>query len=232
MVNDLIFKPAKKDNIVNREFLTKLIRLDISSKEKFQSTKKHLSEYLALKKTVSSGKIYHNLEQQNQEVIKLSHLIDKENFKIKEVEEKNIRKFLQKQKLESNIDFTSTKNFIQVGLNMILVEEPIRSLWNTGNGTIYMPVKENLENQFEIKAISIPPVEIRVNVSDKQVLHHNLDTLQTKLLRFTIGKDLITDTIVKLDISTDKYWLPDVIIQDAQSIPLGVGIKSITNITS
>ena len=58
-----------------------------------------------------------------------------------------------------------------------------------------------------------------------------MNALSSKTVEFTIPKADIKEEIVKIFIKTDKLWLPNSIIDREEIVPVGIGLKLVTNLS-
>lgn len=216
---------------MNIQFIKNAInKKDSSVKEKIDLLIEYYSYYKKLKNSLKNGTIFFQLEKQNESLSNLMKKIkDDDLVLIEKLFTEDVKDFLKKMKLKNSLEFKEKDDFIQIGENFVLVKEPIEGLWTTGKASIYMPMKLNENNRFRIDLFSIPPLKFEIYFEGKIVKKESIDMLSSKTVDFTIKKSDVIDKIAKLSIKTNKFWLPNLIIERDEKIPIGIGLKSITN---
>ena len=188
-----------------------------------------LSKYFKnLQNGINSGKIFNELENQN---LKIENLLNKlsnnDLLLIEKLYSLDVKEFLGKQKLVKTLDFDKEIGLKQVGLNSIFLRKPIIGLWTTGKAAFFLPTKKNTKCKISISLYSIPPLKVTIGFEKKVIKTLSMPKLSTKTIDFTVNKNEIKDYVSELFITTDKLWLPNVILDIPESISLGIGVKSI-----
>ena len=214
---DLFKKILDDTSEQNRNFLEKLTQLF------------HLLKfYKNFRKGLSSKEIFHELPTQNQHITAIVNNLQKDSKLIDKLFTTDVKKFLNTQKLEKNIDFDKRKNSIQIGLNTIYVDKPISGLWTTGMATFYIPTRTDLNNNLSITLRSITPLKVDIGFNKIKLKTLFMPKLSTKTVDLHIPSQKINESVSEIFISTDKLWLPNIILGTKKSLTLGIGIKSIS----
>jgi len=211
--------------------LFKKIICDTSENKNFSAKLKQLISLLKFynnfRKGISSGKIYHELTKQNQSIIKIKNQLEKDSELIDNLLNSDVKNFLQTKELENYLDFDKRKNSFQIGLNTIYIDKPISGLWTTGKATFYLPTRTDLNNKIKIELRSIPPVEVSIGIENDVLKNFMIPKLSSKEIIINIPINKIHEKVSEIFISTDKLWLPNIILGTKKSLTLGIGIKSI-----
>lgn len=203
---------------------------NLTLKNKIKKLCEYYSYYRNLKNSLQDESLYSELEGQNEKITKLMNEFSEDDYLlINKLFNNEIKDFLKKQKLEKNLNFTKTRNFFQVGPNFVFVEEPVKALWTTGKGFLYMPTKPDSDNSFEIELFSIPPLNVEIGFENNIIKNLNFSSLVYKKISFVIDKSLVKEKISQIFVNTDKVWFPNSIMKREEIIPVGIGVISITN---
>jgi len=195
---------------------------------KFNAILKLWKYYNNLRKGLTSGKIYHFKPKQNPLISEIINNLKEDDLKLLDFLFKNdIEDFLSKKKLKSHLDFEQKINSLQRGYNTIFVEKPTSGLWTTGKATFYIPTKKEFRNKIAIKFHSIPPIQVTIYFEKKNVRTFNIQKLSTKEVDFVLEPSHITKPVSEISVTTDKLWLPNVVLGVKESLTLGICIKSI-----
>jgi len=176
---------------------------------------------------LSSGKIFHEISEQNTNLIETANHLKKESDLLEKIFTKDVKNFLKTKKLNQYLDFDNRNSSDQIGLNTIYVDKPISGLWTTGMATFYIPTKPKYNNKILINFRSITPLTVIIKFEKNDVKTIQIPKLSTKTVEITILPEKISDTVSEISISTDRLWLPNVILQTKKSLALGIGIQSI-----
>lgn len=213
--------------------LTKLVsQLFSDSKPSLSVLIKNLTTfyryYRNLNSGINSGKIYHQLTSQSQEFIKfVSCLTEDDTQLLNQIFKRNVEEFLTKTKLHTFLDFEKRIGTLQIGYNTIYIEKPKVGLWTTGKAIFYVPTKIDHVNKITIEIFSIPPLSVIIGFENEKITDVNISKLSTRKIEFTIDPSRITKNVSEIYITTDKLWLPNIILNVEESIKIGIGIKSI-----
>lgn len=185
--------------------------------------------YKNLQNGISSGKIYHNIKQQNHELSSLINRLKQEDFElIQQLFTRDVKEFLSSKELQSFIEFDKRTCSNQIGSNTIYVEKPTNGLWTTGRATFYIPTKRELTNKVSITLESITPVNVTIGYENKQVINVSMKKLTKKKVDFIIPLSEIKNLVSEIFITTDKLWHPEQIIMTKKSSMLGICVRSIS----
>jgi len=213
-------------------FKTIFARNDLTFKNKLSLLLEYYTYYRRLKKSLAEETLFHNVQKQNEYFKNFIQKLDETDYNlINRLFNDEVKIFLKKQKLKSSIDFKKNEDFIQMGENFVLVEEPMKGLWTTGKGAIFMPVKLQVDNTFRIDFFSIAPINVEINLEGSILKKFSMNRLSSKTVEFITPKKDIKEEIVKLFIKTDQLWLPNSIINREEIVPVGVGLKLVTNLS-
>jgi len=213
-------------------FLSNIILDDnISLRQKISKLKENYIFYRRLQQLLKKGTIYHSLEDKKITNDFLGHLTKEDHNLIKKIFEKNVKEFLKLGNLKNSLTFEADDDFRQIGYGTMLLQKPVRSLWTTGKALFYLPFMKDDDNKFKLEFFSIPPITISVRFEGKDIEKVHLGTLSSKSLEFVVNKEDFRDNVCKIEIITNKLWLPHKLSKSDEVILIGVGIKSIANIT-
>lgn len=187
-----------------------------------------LSYYKNFQNGLKNGKIYHELKTQNTKVEELiSKFSDNDLNLINTLFKMDVKNYLRTKKLCSKLDFDKRQASNQIGFNTVFIEKPIKGLWTTGKSTFYLPTKKGLQNKITIKLFSIAPVNVVIGFDGKEYKTLSIPKLSTKILEIRLLPKEIIDDISEISISTDKLWLPSVVLDFKESLTLGICVRSI-----
>jgi len=211
------------------KIIIEILHQDGNFFNKLKMLKEFLKYYNNFRRSLADGSIYHKLELQNSSVNEIIQTLSIEDFNLLDkLFKKDIENFLDKKKLNQYLDFDEKLSANQIGYNTIYLEKPIKGLWTTGMATFYMPTKMNFRNKFSAEFRSITPVKVTIGFEKKNVKTFTMPKLSTKKIEFIVEPAQITKQISEIFITTDKLWLPNVILEVNKSITLGIGIKAIS----
>lgn len=207
------------------DFLT---QSQISKRYKISTLFRFIKYYYNLQIGLRSGRIYHLLKNQNVEVESLINKISKQDLElIDTILGQSIKKMLTKTKISTDLDFTKKTGYSQLGYNSIYVDKPIAGFWTTGKATYYIPTKPGNTNRIMLEIFSIPPLQVTIGFENEIVRVLSVSALTTKKIEIILDPNKITTEISEIFISTDNFWLPNIITKMAEPIPLGICIRSI-----
>jgi len=196
--------------------------------KKIESTISLIKYYNNLRKGIKSGKIYLTNPNQNSELGELFTKFSTDDFKLMDtLFREDIKKFLNQIELKTYLNFDERIGSEQIGYNTIYVENPINGLWTTGKATFFLPTKKQLKNKFIIEFRSIPPINVTVRFEKTPIKNFSIPKLSSNKIEFTMDPSKIVEDISEITISTDKLWLPNVILEVEESLTIGIGVKSI-----
>ncbi|QUC64791.1 hypothetical protein NsoK4_00435 [Nitrosopumilus sp. K4] len=188
-----------------------------------------LSYYRNLLHGIKTMKIYHLIASQNNRIEQLTKSLSEQDYELIDLLlQKNVKTFLQTQKLENSLNFDKRDSSIQIGQNTIFVEKPIRGLWTTGKSTFFMPIIPNRINKIQMTFFSIAPLSVTVSfdgVSNKQI---DFQKLSTRTVDFSLNSNDCVESPIEISVVTDKLWFPNVVLNTPQSIPLGICIRQLS----
>jgi len=150
---------------------------------------------------------------------------------LKQLFEKDVKNIMEKNKLKTKINFESDEDFKQIGYGTIFVKGAIQGLWTTGKSTFYLPILKRKESKLKIELYTIPAIAVNISIEDNFERQISLTTLSSKSIFLTLPKDNSNEEVCQITIKTDKLWFPHKIIKSNEIVLLGVGIKSISNVT-
>lgn len=196
--------------------------------KKFKMMISLIKYYKNLQKGIETGNIYHKPKNQDSSLLELINRFSQNDLELMEFLFKDeIINFLEKRKLKQHIDFDEKIGTNQIGYNTIYVEKPIAGLWTTGKASFFLPTKKQLKNKFIIEFRSIPPINVTVRFEKTPIKNFSIPKLSSKKIEFTMDPSKIVKDISEITISTDKLWLPNVILEVEESLTIGIGVKSI-----
>ena len=183
--------------------------------------------YGNFRKSLSSGKIFHEIPEQNISLIETANQLKEESNLLEKIFTKDVKNFLKTKKLNQYLDFDNRNSSDQIGLNTIYVDKPISGLWTTGKASFFIPTKKEFNNKISIIFRSIAPVKVTIGFDYKDLKTFKMPKLSNKKIEIVLTPNEITNTVSEVYIMTDKFWLPNVILDVEESIRLGIGIVSI-----
>ena len=218
--------------MISSFILNVLRKKDASIFEKLHELKKYYQYYRNLTNSLKDGTLYHRKEEQNSSLEELIQKTSELDFAlVRNFLVEDVKKFLKGIKIKSTLNFSQPNDFIQVGFGAIFLTHPINSLWTTGKFTFYLPTKKGIDNNFKIEFFSIPPVKVEIGFEGNNEKKIEIGMLSTKSIELKIDSSKIKEDISEMYITTDNLWLSNKVIIQEKSVLLGVGIKSISNLT-
>lgn len=209
--------------------ILEILNQDGNFLKKLTVLKEFLKYYNNFRKGLADGRIYHKLELQNPKVNEIFEKLSPEDLNLLDkLFKKDIENFLERKKLKTSIDFDNRFNASQIGFNTIYLDKPIKGLWTTGMATFYLPTKKEFRNKFTLELRSIPPIIVNVGFERKNMKTVSIDKLTTKKIEFVVEPTQITKQISEIFITTDKLWLPNIVLEVNKSVTLGIGVKAIS----
>ena len=158
---------------------------NVSLKSKFNLIKNLILYFIRLEKAIYDNTIFSKEKSTVNSINKLFDAFDNNDYQIiDEVLTKNTKNFLKQFKLKNTLDFQNEKDFLQIGINTILLSQPVRGLWNTGKATFYLPILKNKENYLILEIFSIIPNKIFVG-QEKRLLE-TIEIKQFQTLRIEL----------------------------------------------
>lgn len=215
-----------------KSILNLFSRKDISVKEKLSRTNKLYFYYKSLKYYLDRDELFEKNNAQNLQFVELIKNNEQEILTIEKTLSNKIKNFLSNKELKPKLDFIEQEDFLQIGNNFLYAREPLEGLWNTGKAIFFMPTKLNFDNELEIEFVTIPPLKIEIGFEGKKIFSKEMTMLKSEKIRFKIHKHDINNAISEFYIKTDKFWFPNLISQEYDPIPVGVGIRSIENLSA
>jgi len=195
-------------------------------KQKLINIKELIQYYYRLEKGISNKSIFQSQNFNSVESKKLSNILESIDQKfIENFLTNNIKIFLRKLELKNKIEFKDKRDFLQVGMNTIFIQEPFKGLWTTGKATFYFPIDKKLKNNLTIEVFSIVPTVVIIGQERKILQKVPIKKFHTKKIQLPLNK--VEDDIVELFVDVEKRWRPNIITKKELEIPMGVNIKSI-----
>ena len=199
---------------------------DLTFEQKLNSIKNLIQYYYRLEMGILNKTIFELNNFDSNECKKVTgNLRDIDYQIITDLLTENTKKILQKFKLKNKINFNEKKDFFQVGINTIFINEPFKGLWTTGKATFYLPISKNVKNNLTMEVFSIIPTAIIIGQDNKILKKIFIKKIQTK--RIELPLDVTDNKIIELFVNVEKRWRPNVITKKSLEIPLGINIKSI-----
>lgn len=218
--------------MISSFILNVLRKKDANIFEKLHELKKYYQYYRNLTNSLKDGTLYQNRGGENSSVEEFFQKIDESDVVlVRNYLVEDVKKFLKEIKIKSILNFRQPNDFIQVGFGAIFLTSPIASLWTTGKFTFYLPTKKGIDNNFKIDFLSIPPVKVEIGFEGNNEKKIEIGMLSTKSIELKIDSSKVKEDISEMYISTDNLWLSNKVINQEKSVLLGVGIKSISNLT-
>ncbi len=182
--------------------------------------------YFRLEKGILNKKIFFTDDKNSNESGKLIKVLDPIDYQIiNEIFTENTKKFLRNLKLKNRIDFSSKKDFLQVGINTVFIHEPIKGLWTTGKATFYFPNLNGNVSKIIMEVFSVIPNTVFIGQDGIILRKIPINKIQTKKIVLPLNKT--DDKIIEIFIDVEKRWRPNVLIKNSYEIPMGVNIKSV-----
>ena len=195
--------------------------------EKGKILAKFLKYYQNFKHEISSGTIYHQLKNQNNESVNFAKKLTPDDLKLlDQLFRKDVKKYLEKRDLEKNLDFTKFIGVDQVGPNVVYIRLIFQGAVTIGKEEFYIPTKKGFVNQIILDIFNIAPLKLTVEFENHKLIEENLPKLKSKKFIFKIPPEQITNPVSGLWVSTDKLWLPSRFLK-RDPMPIGILVKSI-----
>jgi len=195
--------------------------------EKGKTLSKFLKYYLNLKHEISSGTIYHQLKNQNNEFVNFVEKLTPADLELlDQLFRKDVKKYLEKRDLEKNLDFTKFIGVNQVGPNVVYIGGTFQGAVTIGKEEFYIPTKKGFVNQIILDIFNFVPLKLTVEFENHKLIEENLPKLKSKKFIFKIPPEQITSPVSGLWVSTDKLWLPSRFLE-RDPMPVGILVKSI-----
>ena len=184
--------------------------------------------YLNLQREIKSGRIYHQLENQNNEFVNFARKLTSEDLKLfDKLFRQDVKKYLENTKVENNLDFTKLVGINQVNPNVFYAAGMFPGAITIGKTIFYLPTKIGLEHEINLNVFSFVPLTFQVEFENQKLAEEKLLKLKTRTFNFKILPKQITQSVSEFSISTDKLWLPSRFLK-RDPLPAGVVIKSIS----
>ncbi len=197
----------------------------------FNEIKKLLSYiryYNNLNYGIRSNKIYHKIENQNEEYDNFLKNLKKEDLNLfDKLFRIDIKDFLSKSNLLEKLEFDRKIGLSQVGYNTIFVKEPNFGLWTTGRATFFIPTKKEKINRIVVELFTIPPLTVTVGLENLPLQTTRMKKLSKRKIEIQVKSSIITDMVSELFVNTDTLWYPDIVYGNKETVTLGVCVKSI-----
>lgn len=194
-------------------------------KQKLINIWKLMTYYYRLERGISNKSIFQSEEFNSKEDKKISNMLDSiDKIFIEQFLTDNIKLFLKKFELKNKIEFTEKKDFLQVGMNTVLIHEPFKGLWTTGKATFYLPISKK-DNKLILEIFSVIPNTIIVGQDGNKLRTIPINKLQTKTIDLPLKNT--ENKVVEIFVDVEKRWRPNVITNKSNEIPMGVNIKSL-----
>jgi len=195
--------------------------------EKGKTLLKFLKYYLNLKHEISSGTIYHQLKNQNNEFVNFVKKLTPADLELlDQLFRKDVKKYLEKRDLEKNLDFTKFVGVTQIGPNVLYIGGTFQGAVTIGKEEFYIPTKKGFEHQIVLDIFNFVPLKLTVEFENHKLTEENLPKLKSKKFIFKIPPEQITNPVSELSVSTDKLWLPSRFLE-RDPMPVGVLVNSI-----
>ena len=194
--------------------------------QKFNSIKNLIQFYYRLEKGILNKTVFQPKNFDSNESERLISTLDKIDYQIIEnILTRNTKKILRKLELKNKIYFNEKKDFLQVGINTIFINEPFKGLWTTGKATFFLPISKNVENNLTVEVFSFIPTTIIIGHDGTTLKKIPIKKIQTK--RIQLPLNITDDDIIELFVDVEKRWRPNIITKKSNEIPMGINIKSI-----
>ncbi len=195
---------------------------------KIKSLIQFLRYYNNLQKGIRTKQIYHSAHSQNPDCELLFNKIQSNDKKLlKTLFNDEVESFLLENKLESKLDFSKRSGMIQIGFNSIFIEKLSPGIWTTGKAVLFIPTKIGVSNKVVVELFSIPPLTVSIGINENKIKQVFMPKLTTKKVEIAIPLSDARKKISEINITTDKLWKPNVVLEKNISIVVGVCIKSI-----
>jgi len=195
--------------------------------EKGKTLLDFLNYYRKLQHEIKTGKVYHQLRNQNKEFVNFVEKLTPDDLKLLDcLFTKDVKKYLENIDLENNLDFTKFIGVSQAGPNVVYPKRTFQGAMTIGKVTFYIPTKKGLEHQIMLEIFNFVPLTLKIEFENHKLIEEEIPKLKSKKFNFTISSEQITNTVSELSVSTDKLWLPSRFLE-VDPKPLGVLVKSI-----
>jgi len=195
--------------------------------EKVKNLSTFMTYYLNLQREINSERIFHKLENQNNEFINFTKKLTPDDIKLFDrLFRQDVKKYLEKTKLENKLDFTKVAGVNQISPNVFFAPGIFTGAVTVGKTTFYLPTKKGLDHEIILNVFSFVPLTLQVEFENQIIAEEKLSKLKSKTFNFKIFPKQITKSVSEFSISTDKLWLPSRFIK-RDSLPSGVLVKSI-----
>lgn len=196
-------------------------------REKCANTKNFIKYYFNFQKAVKLKYIYHNIKVQNKDFKNFVSELSKNDYEFFDsLFVKDVKKFLIKNKIETNIIPSEKIGLTQVGFNTIYVADP-KSFWTTGHTTFFLPTKNNTTNNITMEISSIPEINVIIGMENEKIYEIKMPKFTEKTIKFSLNHSKIKNGISKFFITTDVLWKPDVLRNQKPKTVFGIRIDSI-----
>lgn len=196
-------------------------------REKFSIMKNFVKYYYNFQKSLKLKKIYHNIEVQNKDFKDLISELSKEDYEfLDSLFVSDVKKFLDKSKIQANILSSKKSGITQVGFNTIYAEE-VNSFWTTGYATFFLPTKKNATNNITMEISSVPKTNVIIGIENEKIYEIKMPKFTEKKIKFSLESSKIKNHISKFFITTDVLWMPDVLRNQKPKIVFGIRVDSI-----
>jgi len=186
-----------------------------------------LKYYIKLQHGINTGKIYHQLRNQNKEFVNFVEKLTPDDLKLLDcLFTKDVKKFLENKVLANYIDLTKFMGVSQAGPNVVHIGGTFHGAMTIGKEIFYIPTKKGFEHQIMLEIFNVVPLTLKIEFENHKLIEEKIPKLKSKKFNFTIASEQITNTVSELSVSTDKLWLPSRFLE-RDSMPVGVLVKSI-----
>ncbi len=206
--------------------LKDVINSDVSFKQKCSNLQNFIKYYINLQKGLRNKSIFALETSESEDLLELRKELSKEKKLLQEVFSNNVKSFLEKHNLKKRLSFHSKEDFLQVGLNSIFLDEPIKSIWTTGKALFYLPTNKKTR-QVECEIFSLIPTSVCIKFENTYSKKIFISKLSTKKIKFNIIQNLESEQVSEISIESEKRWISSILTNKGNDIPLGVWIKSI-----
>ena len=166
-------------------------------KQKLKNIKNLFQYYYRLEKGISNKTIFLSEDWNSKESKKIAKVFENIDCIIIEKDlTKNIKNFLRKLELKNRIDFKEKKDFLQVGINTLFIQEPFIGLWTTGKATFYLPINNKFKNKIIIEIFSVIPTIVTIGQEGITLGKISMKKIQSK--RIELPLHVTNENIVEL----------------------------------
>jgi len=164
-----------------------VLKSEGSLSKKLKELPAYIKYFNNLNQGIKSGSIYHQPKIQNTDVVEfLNKITDDDRNLIGDLFKNDVEEFLAKKNLKSFLDLKNGKDSLQIGLNTIFIEKPVRGLWTTGISSFYLPTKKETKNQVSVELNSIAPLLVTIWFNSQKVKTMNMPKLSDRKIVFEI----------------------------------------------